>query len=134
MYNFNDFIAFFFPGIKNEYNKIQYKHNHRLTDRVSQSVAIDHGLSDHDMIYCTKKTSLPKSHKQNGIFVWSMKKYTAGFFLGNLRKIAFANHLTYVCLKNTYIDFLCRFAELKFQLKLKANSKPWFDNETTLAI
>ena len=35
-----------------------------LPDKVSQSRVIDYGLSDHDLIYSTKKISLPKYHKQ----------------------------------------------------------------------
>ena len=45
--------------------------DHILTnspDKVSQSGVIDLGLSDHDLIYFTRKTSLPKSHKLNEIF------------------------------------------------------------------
>ena len=42
----------------------------RLTnspEKVSQSDVINLGLSDHDLIYCTRKTSLPISHKRNEI-------------------------------------------------------------------
>ena len=45
--------------------------DHILTnspDKVSQSGIIDLGLSDHYLIYCTRKTSLPKSHEHE-IFV-----------------------------------------------------------------
>ena len=57
--------------------------DHILTnspDKVSQSGVIDLGLSDHDLIYCTRKTSLPKSHKHIEIFVRSMKRYSAEKF------------------------------------------------------
>ena len=75
--------------------------DHILTnspDKVSQSGIIDLGLSDHDLIYstrktslpksliyCTRKTSLPKSHKHNEIFVCSLKRYSAEKFLDILR-------------------------------------------------
>ena len=45
--------------------------DHILTkspDKVSQSGVIDLGFSDHDLIYCTRKTSLPKFHKHNENF------------------------------------------------------------------
>ena len=64
-------------------------------DKVSQSGVIDLGLSDHDLIYCTRKTSLPKSHKHNEIFVRSMKWYSTEKFLEILREIVFPNYLTY---------------------------------------
>ena len=44
--------------------------DHILTnspDKVSQSGVIDLGLSDHNLSYYTRKTSLPKSHKHNEI-------------------------------------------------------------------
>ena len=46
--------------------------DHILTnspDKVSQSGIIDLGLSDHDLMYCTRKKSLPKSHKHKEIFL-----------------------------------------------------------------
>ena len=104
-------------------------------DNVSQSGVIDLGLSDHDLIYCTRKTSLPKSHKHNEIFVCSLKRYSAKKFLEILREIAFPNYLTYTCVNNTYSDFIYRFVEainfivLSKMIRVKANSKPWFDNQ-----
>ena len=88
--------------------------DHILTnspDKVSQSdIGLsDLGLSDHDLIYCTRKTSLPKSHKRNEIFVHSMKRYPAYKFLEILRKIIFPNYLTYTCVNNAYSDFIYRF-------------------------
>ena len=74
--------------------------DHILTnppDKVSQPGVIDLGLSDHDLIYCTRKTSLPKPHKHNKIFVRSMKRYSVGKFLKLLRETVFPNYLTYTC-------------------------------------
>ena len=68
-------------------------------DKVSQSGVIDLGLSGHDLIYCTRKTSLLKSHKHNKIFVRSMKWYSVENFLGN-RKIVFPNYLSYTCVSD----------------------------------
>ena len=51
--------------------------DHILTnspDKVSQSGVVDLGLPDHDLIYCTRKTSLPKPHKHNEIFAHSLKR------------------------------------------------------------
>ena len=64
--------------------------DHKLTnspDKVSQSGVIDLSLSDHDLIYFTRKTSLSKSHKHKEIFVPSLKRYCAGKFLEILREI-----------------------------------------------
>ena len=110
--------------------------DHILTnspDKVSQSGAIDLGLSDHDLIYYTRKTSLPKSHKHNEIFVRSMKRYSVEIFLEILME-------TYTCVNDAYSDFTYRFAgAINFiapskRIRAKAKSKPWFDNQIVSAI
>ena len=80
-------------------------------DKVSQSGIIGLGLSDHDLIFCTRKTSLPKSQKYNEIFVRSKKRYSAEKVLNILRKIVFPNYLTYTCKKGCLLRFciyICR--------------------------
>ena len=106
------------------------------SDKVSQSGVIDLGLSDHDFTYCTRKTSLPKSHKHNEIF----EKYSTKKFLKILREIIFPNYLTYTCVNDAYSDFIYRFVgAINFiapskKIRVKANSKPWFDNQIVSAI
>ena len=88
--------------------------DHILTntpDKVSQSGVIDLGLPDHDLIYCTRKTSLPKSHKHNEIFISSLKRYSAEKFLEITREIVFPSYLTYNCVNDAYSDFIYRFVE-----------------------
>ena len=88
--------------------------DHILTnspDKVSQSGVIDLGLSDHDLIYYTRKTFLPKSDKHNEIYVRSLKRYSAEKFLEILREIVFPNYLTYTCVNDAYSDFIYRFLE-----------------------
>ena len=107
---------------------------------VTQSRVVDLGLSDHDLIYCTRKISLPKSYKHNQIFVRSLNRYSAENFLEILREILFPNFVTYICLNDAYSDFIYRFAEtISFiapskKIRVEANSKPWFDNQTVSAI
>ena len=117
--------------------------DHILTnssDKVSQSGVIDLGLSNHDLIYCTRKTSMLISHKHNEIFVRSLKRYSAEKFLEILREIVFPNYLTYTCVNDAYSDFIYRFVEaINFiapskKIRVKANSKPWFDNQIVSAI
>ena len=78
-------------------------------EKVSQSGVIDLGLSDHDLIYCTRKICLPKSYTHNEIFVCSMKRYSTEKFLEILREIIFPNYLTYTCVNGAYSDFIYRF-------------------------
>ena len=88
--------------------------DHILTnspDKVSQSGVIDLGLSDDNLIYCTRKTSLPNSHKHNEIFVCSLKRYSVEKFLEILREIILPNYLTYTCVNDAYSDFIYRFVK-----------------------
>lgn len=43
--------------------------------KVSHLRVIDLGLSDHDLLLCTRKTLKPKSHKNSKRFFWSLKRY-----------------------------------------------------------
>ena len=109
-------------------------------DKVSQSGVIDISLSDHDLIYCTRKTSLPKSHQHSEILVGSMKRHSAEKFLEILREIVFPNYLTFTCTNDAYSNFIYRFVGAtnfkapSKKVRVKANSKPSFDDEITLAI
>ena len=66
-------------------------------------------LSDHDLIYRTRKTSLPKSHKDDEIFVHSVKSYSSETFLDILREIVFPNYLTYTSVNDAYSGFTYGF-------------------------
>ena len=68
-------------------------------------------------------------------FVRSMKRYSAENFFEILREIVFSHCLNYSCVNGTYSDFMYRFvgavnliAPAK-KLRVKANSKLWFDSE-----
>ena len=64
-------------------------------------------LSDHDLIYCTKKISLPKSHEHSEIFICSMKNYFAGKSFGNFKRDCFPKlsdlYLCKRCLLRFYV-------------------------------
>ena len=76
----------------------------RSPDKVNQSGVIDLSLSNYDLVYCTRKTSLPKSHIHNYIFVCSMKSYSNKIYLESLNFIAPVK-----------------------RIRVKANSNSWFD-------
>ena len=69
-----------------------------------------------------------------------MKRYSAEKFLEILREIVFPNYLTYACVSDACSNFIYRFAEaISFiapskKIRVKANSKPWFDNQVVSAI
>ena len=58
--------------------------DHILTnssEKVSQKDMIDEAISDHQLIYCTRKIKRIKHHMHNQIQVRSLKKYSAEFLL-----------------------------------------------------
>ena len=68
------------------------------------------------------------------IFSSFIKKIFYRKFLEILREIVFLNYLTYTCVNDAYSDFIYRFVEaINFiapskKIRVKTNSKPWFDN------
>ena len=63
--------------------------DHILTNssqKIIQSGVIELGLSDHELIYCTRKSSLSKSNKHNEVVFRLMKNYTIQNFLEILKK------------------------------------------------
>ena len=69
-----------------------------------------------------------------------MKRYSAKKFLEIPREIVFPNYLTYTCVNDAYSDFIYRFVgAINFiapskKIRVKPNSKPWFDNQIVSAI
>ena len=45
------------------------------TEKATQAGIIEMGLSDHELIYCLRKTSLLKLHEHKEILLRSMKNY-----------------------------------------------------------
>ena len=63
------------------------------------------GISNHDLVYCTRKTPSLKPNKQNDISVRSMKTYTKEKLLELLSKTDFPDYTTFACLNKAYKDF-----------------------------
>ena len=104
-------------------------------ERVTQSGVIDIGLSDHQLIYCTRKISRIKrgSHKQ--IKLLSFKHYTVHLFEQELSKLNFPNYRNFNDINEAYNDFIQKImnvidkvAPLK-ERWVKQNSQEWFDGE-----
>ena len=69
-----------------------------------------------------------------------MRRDSAEKFLKILREIVVPNYLTYTCVNDPYSDFRSRFVEVinfiatSKKIRVKANSKPWFNNQTVPSI
>ena len=75
-------------------------------ERVTQCGVIDISLSDHQLIYCTRKISRIKrgSHKQ--IQFRSFKHYAVDLFEQELSKLNFPNYQNYNEINEAYNDFI----------------------------
>ena len=61
-------------------------------DRISQSCVIDVGISDHQLIYCIRKTAKIKSYLHKQITFHSLKNYSPGIYEEALRKLSFLDY------------------------------------------
>ena len=94
--------------------------DHVLTDsphKIIQSDVIEMSLSDHKLIYCTRKT------------------YTAVNFIELLNKIDFSNYQTFSRVNKAYLDFITKLITAidtlcpSKKIRIKGNTKAWFDSE-----
>ena len=117
--------------------------DHILTnssEKVSQKGVIDAGISDHQLIYCTRKIKRTKHNMHNQIQVRSLKKYSAEIFTNALKTVQFPNYnifsnvnIAYSDLLNKISNTIDRVATIK-ETRIKNNTQEWFDNEIAEAI
>ena len=112
--------------------------DHVLTNsphKIIKSGVVEINLSDHELIYCSRKTTKLKSNKYNELNIRSMKNYTAEGFVELLKKIDFPNYETYACVNMAYLNLVAKIADVidsycpSKSVKIKGNTKPWFDSE-----
>ena len=112
--------------------------DHILTncsEKITQSGVITVGLSDHDLIYCTRKVKKDKffSHKQ--IFSRSLKSYSKEKFLEVLNSEIFPNYEDYTDINDAYQDFVDKISSAINKtapmkgVRIKQGSPDWFDGE-----
>ena len=77
-------------------------------EKVIQSGGIEMRLSDHGLIYFTRKMSLLKLNEHYEISIKSMKNYFDEISVEQLRAIKFLDYSNYTRLKDAYQDFLMK--------------------------
>ena len=112
--------------------------DHILTnslEKISQKGTIDVGLSDHQLIYCTRKVLRTKFNMHNQIQVRSLKKYNVEAYTNELRKINFPNYDTFSNVNIASTDLVKKISNtidsvvpIK-ELRIKNNTQGWFDSE-----
>ena len=109
--------------------------DHTLTnpkESVTRHGVITLGLSDLDLIFCTRKTKCFKSRKHNTISVRTYKNYSKTLHEEGLTKMKIPNYLLFSYADSAYNSFskilqdtINDIASIK---NIRKNTKPWFDN------
>ena len=110
------------------------------SETISQKGLIDVGISDNQLVYCTRKIKIIKHDMHNQIQVRSLKKYSAEIFTNALKTVQFSNYkifpnvnVAYSDLVNRVSDTIDNVAPIK-EIRIKNNTQDWFDNEIAEAI
>ena len=88
--------------------------DHILTnssEKVSQKGVIDVGISDHQLIYCTRKIESIKHIMNSEIQIRSLKKYSAEIFTNALKTVQFPNYNIFSNVNFDYSDLLNKISE-----------------------
>ena len=111
--------------------------DHILTnssEKVSQKEVIDVRISDHQLIYCTRKIKRIKYIMHNEIQVRSLKKYSAQICTNALKTVQFPNYNIFSNVKVAYSDLLNKISDtidnvapIK-EIRIKNNTKEWLDD------
>ena len=117
--------------------------DHILTNngwKVSQKGVINVGLSDHQLIYCTRKIMRTKTNMHKQIQVRSLKNYSPELLIEELRKIDFPDYnifsnvnIAYADLVEKILSIIDKIAPYK-DLRVRNNTQDWFDEEIAEAI
>ena len=58
-------------------------------------------MSDHQLIFCTRKVKRTEFNKYNNVFIRSLKHYTVNVFAKKLQKVDFSNYQRFSCIDAT---------------------------------
>ena len=104
-------------------------------DKISQFGVIDVGLSDHQLIYCTRKTVKPKTNTKTRIKYRSLKHYKTEVFLEKLKHIEFPDYSTYNNINEAYADLIQKVNSVidelapEKEMYIKNNTEEWIDED-----
>ena len=113
--------------------------DHILTSapsRVSQKGVINVGVSDHQLIFCTRKISRIKTggdHKY--LNFCSLKNYTADYYKETLKQVDFPNYENFGDVNEAYSNFFQKLMTVIDKIapykskQVKGNTQKWFDGE-----
>ena len=85
--------------------------DHILTnaeDNISQSAVINTAISDHNMIYCTRKILKTKYNKKKELIFRSLRNYSVDIYKQALERASFPKHDNFYNTGKAYNDFMNR--------------------------
>ena len=89
--------------------------DHILTnskDKISQSGGIDIGISDHQMIFCTRKKIRLKTGENKTIKIRYLKNYSGEKLIQSLSNCEFPNYTNFEVINEVYSDFVERTSDV----------------------
>ena len=104
------------------------------TEKIFQSGIIDPGISDDQLIFCTRKVKRVKFHKHYNV-LRSLKHYAVNLFVKGLRKVNFWNYEHFSNIDAAYTDFLNKLIKVinkiapSKEIRIKNSNQDWFDRE-----
>ena len=110
--------------------------DHVLTnsaDRISQFGVVNVGLSDHQLIYCTRKITRTRLNAQKYVKMRSLKYYSEDLYAKKLTEIDFPDYSYFKDINEAYSDFTGKVASVIDEIapikevRVKSNSQEWFD-------
>ena len=103
--------------------------------KVSQHGVLNLGLSDHQMINCTRRSTRAKCFGHNYIKIRSMKSYNKDLFLKKLKLIKFTKYFDFIYINTAYSHFIQlivsvidEISPLK-EIRVRNNTQEWMDEE-----
>ena len=102
------------------------------TDRISQFGIVNIGLSDHQLIYCTRKITRTRLNTHKYV---KMRYYSEDLYVKKLKEIDFPDYSNFKDINEAYSDFTEKVASVIEEIapikevRVKSNSQDWFDAE-----
>ena len=103
-------------------------------DRVSQKEIIGIGISDHQLIFCTRKTLKTKTGSHKQISFHSLKNFSVVAYKEALKKVKYPNYENFININEAYSNFIQKITSVIDEVapcktkRVKGNSKEWFDS------
>ena len=110
--------------------------DHILTnsaDRILQFGIVNVGLSDHQLIYCTRKITRTRLNTHKYVKMRSLKYYSEDLYVKKLKEIDFPDYSNFKDINEAYSDFTGKVASVIDEIapikevRVKSNSQDWFD-------